>query len=225
MAVLVSPKTEHCPAGSEWDSARGGCVACPVGFYRSVPEAGAEPEAGAGAGQEGACVPCPQQTHTTLSTGSTSSMMCNVKRIGPDPLMISVGASLIPGFRGTNKPTATSLDHIQLQICVRGGLYFLTSGCGARPFCHFRFWTGALIFSLPVADGCEAGYEAVDDGSECSLCRLGTYKPEHGPQPCATCPAGSDGVPGYTLEKGTTQLLDCIPVSLVLAQDVAHLAQ
>ena len=72
-----------------------------------------------------------------------------------------------------------------------------------------------------ITDGCEAGYEAVDSNSECILCQKGTYKPHHGPEPCIVCPAGPDGVPGYTLERGATQLLDCIPVSIQFIQHVS----
>ena len=45
------------------------------------------------------------------------------------------------------------------------------------------------------------------------LCPVGTYKPRQGPEPCTPCPAGTDGKPGYTHQRGATQELDCIPVS------------
>ncbi len=76
---------DHCPAGSEWDSGTGGCVACPVEYFRSVSSGHVSPT----------CSLCPQQSFTTMTTGSKKKLLCSVKRGGPSPTIVAFGETCV----------------------------------------------------------------------------------------------------------------------------------
>ena len=230
----------NCAAGTYKDvTGPDPCTLCVSGKYVSVEESVSSsactncPAATYSTADRTQCLSCPSDSTSPTSSDEITDCTCNAAYTGPDggPCTACV-AGKYKGAGGSAECTlcgvgkySTAVGATSVSTCLNcvKGKYSVTAGAPNQYECKYcpAFSTSPEGSPSSTACSCNVGYTGAD-GSRCSACSKGTYKPSTGSSACLQCPiatyngrtgasACAECYPGATtLQVGSAIIFDCV---------------
>ena len=177
------------------------CLDCPAATYSSADRTH--------------CVMCPSDSSSPILSDEVTDCVCNAAYTGPN------GGPCTACVAGTYKPAAgsaactlcgagkysTTVGALSVSTCLNcaEGKYSETVGASGEYLCAYcpAYSTCPEGSASATACRCNVGYSG-SDGSACSACSQGTYKPVTGSSACSPCPIGM-----YNERTGTSVCDQC----------------